>query len=99
MTHRPASLAPPAQNAMTALQIGFDGGPPPQDRHQLPLWRVGRWLRVQGAGRPTTLHRADDGLIVVNGQILMIDPYGDIRNLSTMRRQDVRASGAQGYRL
>ena len=81
---------------MLALQGGFDGAAPPQDRREQTLWRVGRWLRAQGSARPTTLRRAEDGLIIVNGQILTIDADGQILNLSTTRRPGVRSAGAQG---
>lgn len=78
--------APPPEDDMMTLQGGFDGAPTPGDRRQQTLWRVGRWLRAQGAGRPTSLRRADDGVMIVNGQILAIDAHGQIQNLSTMRR-------------
>ena len=78
------------------LQGGFDGASAPGDRRQQTLWRVGRWLRTQGAGRPTSLRRADDGVVVVNGQILAIDASGQIRNLSTTRRSTVPPPYGQG---
>ena len=93
---RPSPLAT-AENAMLVLQGGFDGAASPQDRRQQTLWRVGRWLRTQGSARPISLRRAEDGLVVVNGQILRIDVDGQILNLSTMRRGDVRTPGAQGH--
>lgn len=71
---------------MAALQGGFDGAPAPEDRRRQTPWRVGRWLRAQGAGRPTSLRRADDGVMIVNGQIIGVDAYGQIQNLSVMRR-------------
>jgi hypothetical protein len=57
------------------------------------MMRVGRWLRAQGAPRPTKLQRAEDGLIIVDGQILMIDSFGHIQNMSTARRADARFGG------
>ena len=97
MTAPLPSRPAPAEDAMMVLQGGFDGAASPQDRRQQTLWRVGRWLRTQGSARPTTLRRAEDGLVVVNGQILRIDADGQILNLSTMRRRGFRAPGAQGY--
>ena len=89
-------LSPPnAQSALTVLQDGYDGACSPQTARLQTLWRVGRWLRIQGAGRPATLHRADDGAIVVNGQILTIDAHGQIQNLSTMRRSGFHAACPQ----
>ncbi|WP_165191509.1 hypothetical protein [Caulobacter soli] len=76
----------PLEDAMAVLQRGFDGGLPPRSRHQQIAWRVGRWLREQGAARPASLHRADDGVMIVNGQILVVDAEGQIQNLSTTRR-------------
>jgi hypothetical protein len=91
----PAS--PPSPDGdMVALQGGFDGGASPDDRRRQTLWRVGRWLRAQGSVRPTALRRAEDGLIIVNGQILTIGADGEILNLSTTRRPGARAPGAQG---
>ena len=72
---------------MAALQGGFDGGAAPEDRRRQALWRVGRWLRTQGAGRPTRLRRADNGVMIVNGQIIAVDACGQIQNLSTTRRR------------
>ncbi len=85
-------------DAMAALQDGFDGGLPPLSGHQQIAWRVGRWLHEQGAVRPTSLHRADDGVMIVNGQILIVDAEGQIQNLSTTRGA-IRASLAHGKRL
>jgi hypothetical protein len=83
-----AAFSPPsADSDMATLQGGFDGASEPGDRRQQTLWRVGRWLRTQGAGRPTSLRRADDGVVIVNGQILAIDAHGQVQNLSTMRRR------------
>ena len=81
--------APPPEGDMLTLQGGFDGASIPDDRRQQTLWRVGRWLRTQGAGRPTSLRRADDGVMIVNGQILAINAHGQVQNLSTMRRRAV----------
>lgn len=88
MTH-PSFSAPPPEGDMVTLQGGFDGASAPGDRRQQTLWRVGRWLRAQGAARPTTLRRADDGVVIVNGQILAIDANGQVQNLSTMRRRTI----------
>lgn len=89
MTAPTAFSPPPAEGDMVTLQGGFDGAASPEDRRQQTLWRVGRWLRAQGAGRPTSLRRADDGVMIVNGQILAIDAHGQVQNLSTMRRRAV----------
>ena len=78
--------APSPEGDMAALQGGFDGAVAPDDRRRLALWRVGRWLRAQGAGRPASLRRADDGVMIVNGQIITVDAHGQIQNVSTMRR-------------
>ena len=91
----PASFEPRPDGDIATLQGGFDGALAPGDRRQQALWRVGRWLRTQGAGRPTSLRRADDGVMVVNGQILAIDASGQIRNLSTTRRSGL--APAQGW--
>ncbi|MGR4864696.1 hypothetical protein [Caulobacter sp. LARHSG274] len=82
-------IDPRAEGDIAVLQGGYDGAAAPGDRRQQVLWRVGRWLRTQGAARPTSLRRADDGVVVVNGQILAIDAVGQIRNLSTTRRTSV----------
>lgn len=87
MTAPTAFVPPSPEGDMATLQGGFDGAAAPADRRQQTLWRVGRWLRAQGAGRPTSLRRADDGVVIVNGQILAIDSYGQVQNLSTMRRR------------
>jgi hypothetical protein len=89
-------IEPRAEGDIAVLQGGFDGASAPGDRRQQALWRVGRWLRTQGAGRPTSLRRADDGVMVVNGQILAIDAYGQIQNLSTTRRSSVPPPRGQG---
>ena len=92
----PASFIEPRPDSdIATLQGGFDGASAPGDRRQQALWRVGRWLRTQGAGRPTSLRRADDGVMVVNGQILAIDASGQIQNLSTTRRDGL--APAQGW--
>lgn len=98
MSPSQTSPSPPIEDAMGALQSGYDRAPPPQSRRQQILWRVGRWLRSQGMSRPATLHRAEYGVIIVNGQILKIDGYGQIQNLSASRRQEVRAPHGQGGR-
>ena len=96
MTAPLSSPPSPVGDAMLALQSGFDGAALPGDRRQQALWRVGRWLRIQGSARPTTLRRAEDGLIIVNGQILAIDADGQILNLSTTRRPAARTPRVQG---
>ena len=99
MTMPPSSPLGSIGDPMMALQGGFDGAALPEDRRERMLWRVGRWLRAQGSARPTTLRRAEDGLIIVNGQILTIDADDQILNLSTTRRSGVRTPGAQGCLL
>ena len=85
-----------ADDAMAALLGGFDGASAPDSRRQQALWCVGRWLRAQGSGRPRTLYRADDGVLIVNSQILTMDAHGQIQNLSTTRRSGAPASRIEG---
>ena len=84
---------------LDALLAGFDGASVPGPSRAAQLWRVGRWLRAQGASRPRSLHAVREDAIIVNGQILSIDRFGQIQNLSTLRRTNVPAcppSAAQG---
>jgi hypothetical protein len=67
---------------------GFDGLDLEAVRTQraLNLMRVGRWLRGQGARRPTTVRVINDRTLMIDGRILSIDDYGSVRDLSTARR-------------
>ena len=67
---------------------GFDGRPlTPRDGADVTLlWRVGRWLRTQGARRPASLRVAGGGAMIIDGRILTIDDFGSIQDLSTTRR-------------
>ncbi len=70
------------------LRDGFDGRPPPasQPRASTQLWRIGRWLRTQGARRPGAVRVVNDGTAIVDGRILAVDDFGSIQDLSTTRR-------------
>jgi hypothetical protein len=70
------------------LQAGFDGRPPPpaRPRPSTQLWRIGRWLRSQGARRPRAVRVVNDGTAIVDGRILAVDVFGSIQDLSTTRR-------------
>lgn len=84
---------------LDALLAGFDGASVPGPARAAQLWRVGRWLRAQGASRPRSLHAVRDDAIIVNGQILSIDRFGQIQNLSALRRTNAPAcppSACQG---
>jgi hypothetical protein len=85
----------PGREDLDALLAGFDGATAPRPSRAVKLWRVGRWLRAQGAPRPRSLHAVRDDAIIVNGQILSIDRFGQIQNLSTLRR--TTALACQGY--
>ena len=67
---------------------GFDGRDleAVRARRDLNLVRVGRWLRSQGARRPTTIRLIDDRTMIIDGRILSIDDFGSVRDLSTARR-------------
>ncbi len=75
-------------SALEWLHSGFDGCAPPASGTDpsAQLWRIGRWLRIQGARRPMALRTVRDGTVIVDGRILTIDDYGSIQDLSTTRR-------------
>ena len=67
---------------------GFDGLDLDEvrTRRARNLMRAGRWLRGQGARRPTTVRVVDDRTIIIDGRILSIHDFGTVRDLSTARR-------------
>lgn len=50
------------------------------------LWRIGRWLRTQGARRPLFLRVADGGALIIDGRILAVDDFGSFKDLSATPR-------------
>jgi hypothetical protein len=80
------ALESPVGTALDQLLLGFDGRPAPAPASFVRLWRVGRWLRTQGARRPIALRVVNDGTMIVDGRIVAVDRSGDIQDLSTTRR-------------
>jgi len=78
---------------MTVLHGGYDGAGPPGSGRDLALWRIGRWLRARGLQRPKGLHRAEDGLVVVDGRVIAIHADGRITDLSADPRPQIRPQG------
>jgi hypothetical protein len=75
---------PPAE---TCLHLGFDGGAlEAAGSRATMLWRIGRWLRTQGARRPARVQVVDHRTVIVDGRILLTDEFGGVRDLSTTRR-------------
>jgi hypothetical protein len=85
---------------LALLHAGFDGQPfaavePP---NLTQLWRIGRWLRTQGARRPMSLRVVNGGTAIVDGRILACDDFGAIQDLSTTRRAIGAPSPVRKYR-
>lgn len=81
---RPAPLHD--QDVLTALRAGFDGATAPDPAMLRRCWRIGRWLRSRGSSRPRSVHVVREGVLIVDGQILSMDGFGAIQNLSASRR-------------
>lgn len=75
-----------APSPLTALLTGFDGRPPVEGAQAALPWRIGRWLRTQGARRPSALRIINADAAMVDGRILAIDASGAVQDLSTTRR-------------
>ena len=73
--------------SLAMLTAGFDGAAPPERSDTLKLWRIGRWLRGQGARRPDVVRVVDMRTVIVDRRILSMDEFGGVRDLSTTRRE------------
>jgi hypothetical protein len=73
--------------SLAMLTAGFDGAPPPERSDTLKLWRIGRWLRGQGARRPDAIRVVDGRTVIVDRRILSTDEFGGVRDLSSSRRE------------
>jgi hypothetical protein len=77
----------PDDASLALLTAGFDGASPPEPSAGLKLWRIGRWLRRQGARRPRRLRIIDFRTVIVDQRILSTDEFGGVRDHSTTRRE------------
>jgi hypothetical protein len=73
--------------SLALLTAGFDGAPPPERSDGLKLWRIGRWLRGQGARRPDAVRIVDLRTVIVGQRIISTDEFGGVRDLSATRRE------------
>jgi hypothetical protein len=73
------------ETSLEQMLRGFDGRPPPATAALALPWRVGRWLRTQGARRPMSLRIVNDQAMIVDGRILAVDRFGGIQDLSSTR--------------
>ena len=85
-------------SGLDVLHSGFDGCAPPASGTDplAQLWRIGRWLRIQGARRPMSLRVIRDGTAMVDGRILIVDEFGGVQDLSTTRRTTRPSSAGVG---